>query len=49
MADCSRALSSRMTRLARAAVAATQIIATGMNITIIDRIKRRPSAPSPPK
>ena len=30
MAVCSRALSSRMIRLARMAVAATQIIATGM-------------------
>ena len=46
MADCNRWLSSRMIRLARAAVAATQIIATGMKIAIIVTMAVMPLKPA---
>ena len=42
MAACKRLLSSRITRLARAAVAATQIMPTGRNTTSIVIRKRSP-------
>ena len=52
MAACNRWLSSRMTRLALAAVAATQIMPTGMKIAsmVIRNIRPRlpPSCPSDP-